>query len=163
MRAQSETNPTIPLDDLDTLVRGSRPDSLRSTVAAGDPLANAMSEFARRRVKPDTTTAPAGLTRARANRAKMGSPIGLAAAITVAGFAALLFVTLFPGERDLLQSFAAAAPPAPALHEAVDLSKWETARETDAVDGDGSNQAQSERLLQQYVQWRQKVAVTEKQ
>lgn len=160
MITQSEDNPTNPLD---SLVRGPRPGSLRSTVAAGDPLENAMSEFVRRRAKPDAAFAPAGLARAGSSRTGMSNTVGFAAAVIVACFAALLFVTLFPGEKDLLQSFAAAAPPAPALREAVDVSKRETARETDAVDGDGSNQAQSERLLQQYVQWRQKVAVTEKQ
>jgi hypothetical protein len=160
MITQSEDNPTNPLDGL---VRGSRPGSLRSTVAAGDPLENAMSEFVRRRVKTDTASAPAGLARAGSGRTGMSNVIGLAAAITVACFAALLFVTLFPGERDLLQSFAAAAPPAPPLREAMAASKRESAREIDAANGAGMSREQSDRLLQQLVQWRQKVVVTEKQ
>jgi hypothetical protein len=158
MITQSEDNPINPLD----LVRGSRPGSLRSTVAAGDPLESAMSEFVRR-VKAGTASAPSGLARAGSSRTGMSNVIGLAAAMTVACFAALLFVTLFPGERDLLQSFAAAAPPAPPLREAIAASKRESVREIDAANGAGMSREQSDRLLQQLVQWRQKVVVTEKQ
>ena len=165
MSVLSEANPTNPLEDLDTLIGRHRPDSLRSTVAAGDPLESAMNEFARRRIKPDALSSPAALSRESASRMGMASPRGLAAAVAVAGVAALLFVTLFPREKDLLQSFAAAAPPA--LGEASDVSKAELAHDIDGANRDGMNrdmsQEQSERLLQRYVQWRQKVAVTEKQ
>jgi hypothetical protein len=158
MMTQSQANPTNPLDEL---ASESRLGSLRSRVAAGDPLESAMSEFERRRGRPD---APADLARTRTSRAGMTSPMGLAAAVTVACFAALLFVTLFPGERDLLQSFAAAAPAAPAWRTtAVDAPKREPAREIVGATGDGVSQAQSDRLLRQFVQWRQKITVTEKQ
>jgi hypothetical protein len=173
-----EANPTNPQDDLDTLtsrlrgpgerpetrfaaaggsVHESRPGSLRSTVTAGDPLESAMSEFARRRFAADAVPPPADLSRAGTSR--MASAIGLAAAIAVACFAALLFVTLFPGERDPLQAFAAAAPP----RDAIDASTRQPAREIDAANGDTMSMEQSDRLLRQFVQWRQKVAVTEKQ
>lgn len=117
-----------------------------------------MSEFVRRRIKPDAVSAPADLTHKRAGRTGMVSPIGLAAAVAVAGFAALLFVTLF-SERDALQSFAAAVPPLRS-----DVPRPQPAREIDVANGGGGvNQEQSERLLRQFVQWRQKVVVTEKQ
>ena len=185
MSTQSEENPANPLDALDTLVgrprrpserlemrlaavsggtlHGFRPDSLRSTVAAGDPLESAMSEFARRRIKSEAEPAPPDLARGSASRMGIGNVMGLAAAVVVACFAALLFVTLFPGEKDPLQAFAAATAP----HEISDALKQEPAREIDAVNGDGMSRdmskEQSERLLQQFVQWRQKVVVTEKQ
>jgi hypothetical protein len=178
MMTQSEGNPANPLDALDNLagesrrpgerpekrfttvggsVHGSRSDSLRSTVAAGDPLESAMSEFARRRIEADAVPPPADFPRSSTSR--MANAIGIAAAIVVACFAALLFVTLFPGERDPLQAFAAAVPP----REAINPSMRPSAREIDAANGDSMSMEQSDRLLRQFVQWRQKVAVTEKQ
>ncbi len=148
--------------------RTPRLDTSRSTtaIAAGDRLENAMSEFVRRQIKPEAVPEPVGLKRDGTRGTLMAAGMGLAAAITVACVVALLYVTLFPREKDPVQSFAAAAPAAALLRQADDTSK-PTASQLRALitpdsGGDGISHEQSEQLLQQFVQWRQKATLTDK-
>jgi hypothetical protein len=146
----------------------SRLDTSRSTtaIAAGDRLESAMSEFVRRQIKPEPVPEPAGLKREGARGMLVAGSMGLAAAVAVACVVALLYVTLFPKEKDPVQSFAAAAPAAALLRQPDDTSK-PTASQLRALvtpdsGGDGISHEQSEQLLQQFVQWRQKATLTDK-
>jgi len=147
-----------------------RPDIMRpSALAAGDRLENAMSEFVRRQVKPEIMPEPVGLKREGMRSMLTAGAMGLAAIAAVAGVVALLFVTLFPKEKDPVQSFAAAAPAALPLNQPDDAAKpvaSQQVRALGAKDGDSDSESisheQSERLLQQFVQWRQKAALTDK-
>jgi hypothetical protein len=153
---------------IDTKLDTSRLDSSRPVIAAGDRLESAMSEFVRRQIKPEAVPEPAGLKREGIRGMLVAGAVGLAAAASVACVVALLFVTLFPREKDPVQSFAAAAPAAIPLAQPSDESK-QAASQLRALaaaevgsDGDSTSHEQSERLLQQFVQWRQKAALTDK-
>jgi hypothetical protein len=189
MSTQSEETPTNPLDALESLVAASRRpserpeprlaavsgtpvprtprlDPARPVVAAGDRLENAMSEFVRRQVRPEPVPEPVSLKREGTRGMLVAGFMGLAAAVAVACVVALLYVTLFPREKDPVQSFAAAAPAAAPLLPADNASKQVAIppRALVAVDGNGDkmNHEQSERLLQQFVQWQQKATLTDK-
>jgi hypothetical protein len=138
-----------------------RPESkfepLRPLTSPGDRLETAMSEFVRRQLKPEAVPEPADFKRDGARRTLIAAVIGVAAAVAIATVVAMTFVTVFPREKDPLQSFAAVA------HQAEDTSKADY-RALIAPDGggEGFTHEQSERLLQQFVQWRQKAALTDK-
>ena len=184
MSSSSEESPTNnPIEALDALVSASRraaeraePPRLaaigdgplsrpfrveppRLAASAGDRLESAMSEFVRRQIKqPALVPEPPDLTREGKRRTLLAGFVGVAAAVAVASVAALLFVTLFPRQKGLEQ-FIAAASRAPRADDALSPSR------APAPTG-GGNQSltheQSERLLQQFVQWRQKTALTDK-
>ncbi len=144
--------------------RTPRIDTKLPAMAAGDRLESAMSEFVRRQVKPEAVPEPAGLKREGTRGMLMAGAMGLAAIVAVACVVALLFVTLFPREKDPVQSFAAAAPAA--LPQFNDTSKQASSQlrglAAAEVGSDSPTHEQSERLLQQFVQWRQKAALTDK-
>jgi hypothetical protein len=136
-------------------------------IVAGDRLENAMSEFVRRQIRPEAVPEPAGLKRGRARSMLSAAAMGLVAAVAMACVAALLYVTVFPRERDAVRSFAAAAlPAAPRSHPADDAARSQPSQLRALVAANGKDQSinheQSERLLQQFVQWRQKAALADK-
>ena len=93
--------------------------------------------------------------------------MGLGAAVAVACVVALLYVTLFPREKDGVQSFAAAALPAASqTRQADDAASPGPSQFRVVVGAKGQDQGvtheQSERLLQQFVQWRQKAVLADK-
>jgi hypothetical protein len=124
-----------------------------------------MSEFVRRQIRPEAMPAPVEFKRESKRGLLAASAIGIAAATAIASFAALLYVNVFPRDKDIIQSFAAAVPPANSpLREAGDKAPLPQARALVAENDKGQavNHEQSERLLQQFVQWRQKAALTDK-
>jgi hypothetical protein len=166
--------PVAPVAPVAPAARASRLDAPRldtprpMTIAAGDRLESAMSEFVRRQVKPQAMPDPAEFIK-REPRPSMlsAAAMGLAAAVAVACVVALLYVTMFPRERDAVQSFAAAAPPAaPPTHQPDNAASSEPSQFRALVAANGERQSatheQSERLLQQFVQWRQKAALADK-
>jgi hypothetical protein len=108
-----------------------------------------MNEFVRRKLRPEAVPEPAGLKR-DARRQMMFTG---AAAVVIAAVAALVIGTLFPGQKDIIQSFAAAVPAVPA--QAIPA-------EPAAAPSESLNHEQSEQLLQQFMQWRQNIALTAK-
>ena len=194
MSSQSEETPTDPLEALDALVAASvrpnerptierpeprlaaissapvartpRLDTPRPvTIAAGDRLENAMSEFVRRQVKPEAVPEPPGLKREATRSMLVAGSMGLAAAVAVACVVALLYAALFPREKDPVQSFAAAAPPAALqTRPAEEASSGPQFRALVAAKSENQSvtHEQSERLLQQFVQWQQKAALADK-
>jgi hypothetical protein len=133
----------------------------------GDRLETAMSEFVRRQIKPEAVPEPADLRSSGLRRLFAAGAIGVAVAIAIAAVVAVLFVTLFPKEKEAIESFAAAAPPAASPPQQGSDTPKVAASQFRALapkDGGGENftHEQSERLLQQFVQWRQKTALIDK-
>ena len=98
--------------------------------------------------------------------------IGVAATVAVASVVALLLVNIFPKDRDADQALAAAASARhanetpkvgepPKVNEAAKTSQVQAPSEA-GDKGSTQNDEQSERLLQQFMQWRQKSASTDK-
>ena len=142
-------------------------ETARPMTAPGDRLETAMAEFVRRQIKPEAVPDPLDFKPAGTRRVLMASAIGLSAAVAALCFVALLFVNVFPRQKDALQSFAAIAATATSpSRQADDASKRAPSqfRALLATDSRGENftHEQSERLLQQFVQWRQKTALAGK-
>jgi hypothetical protein len=139
-----------------------RIDALRPAPSQADRLETAMSEFVRRQLRPEAVPEPAGL-KADARRRMMFAG---AIIVAIASVAALVFVTLFPREKDLIQSFAAAVPAAPSQSQSGDVAAAPAPQSRTLLAANDRGEAftheQSERLLQQFVQWRQKLALTDK-
>ena len=87
-------------------------------------------------------------------------------AVAIASLVALVIVTLFPREKDIIQSFAAAVPSAslqsPAGEPAAAPPPQSRTLLAENARGEGFTHQQSEQLLQQFVQWRQNFALTAK-
>jgi hypothetical protein len=137
----------------------SRIDALRPTPAQGDRLESAMSDFVRRQLRPEAVPEPVGLKRdARRQMMFTGALV-----VAIASVVALIFVTLFPREKDIIQSFAVALPAAPAQSSDIAAASPPQSRTPLAANaGESFTHEQSERLLQQFMQWRQNVALTAK-
>jgi hypothetical protein len=113
-------------------------------------------------MEPEIVPEPKDLKRQGTRRILIAVASGVAAALAVASVAALLFVTVYPREIDVGRPFAAAAPPASS--QADDKSALSQFRSLVNANTGGQNftHEQSERLLQQFVQWRQKAAAVSK-
>ncbi len=135
-------------------------DALRPPPSQADRLESAMSDFVRRQLRPEAVPEPTGLKRDSRRRIMLAGAVMVA----IASVVALVFVTLFPRERDLIQSFAAAVPAAPSRSSDVAAAPSPQSRTLLAENdrGEAFTHEQSERLLQQFVQWRQKLALTDK-
>jgi hypothetical protein len=150
-----------------------------------DRLENVVSEFVHRPIEPEMVPEPEDLRHDGMRRILISGVIGLAAAVILTSVGALLFGSFFPKQKDALQSFIAAAPPPPAHAQAQaraadDPSKLGQFRAllTQGGGSQGSSQAsshgstpgasqasspeQSEQLLREFEQWRQKAASTDK-
>jgi hypothetical protein len=179
-----ESSPNDPLDALDAFVavprrpserpeprlaavtdpplpRTPRINALRPAASQGDRLETAMSEFVRRQLSPEAVPEPAGLKRDSRRRMMFAG----AAIVAIAAAVALVFVTLFPRENDIIRSFAAAVPAAP-THSSEDAAAAPSPQSRTLLAendrGEAFTHEQSERLLQQFVQWRQQLALTDK-
>jgi hypothetical protein len=122
---------------------------------------SAVYESLRRQPEPEIVPEPKDFTRQGTRRTLIAIASGVAAALAVASVAALLFVTVYPREQDTGRPFAAAAQPATVSDDKPALTQFRA-----LVNANGSGQnfthEQSERLLQQFVQWRQKAAAVSK-
>jgi hypothetical protein len=120
-------------------------DALRPAPSQDDRLETAMNDFVRRKLRPEAVPEPAVLKR----DARRQTMVTGAVSVMIAAVAALVIVTLFP-RKDIIQSFAAALPA-----QAIPA-------EPAAAPGESLNHEQSEQLLQQFMQWRQNIALTAK-
>jgi len=186
MSAMSEETPTNPQDPLHYAPRRTnpRPELRLSTVssAAGETafdrpsrpelvrrppspsslsaeLEDAVFESLRRQMDPQVIPEPPGMEGRLWRRAWLG----VGAAVAVAAIAATLFVTLAPREEAgaAAASLAATAAPPPAPDDATKPA-LDQFRALMAASGDGdqaANREQSDRLLKQFMQWRQKSGV----
>jgi len=149
------------------LPRTPRTDALRPVPTPGDRLETAMSEFARRQLGPEAVPEAADFKRAAKRRVLLAATMGIAGTVGIASIGALLLVSFFPTGKDAIQSFAAALPAATSRSPfSNDVSNGPLPRSRTLVAEDDRGESftheQSERLLQQFVQWREQIALTEK-
>jgi hypothetical protein len=160
--------PVAPVAAVAPIARTPRLDTARPmAIAAGDRLESAMSEFVRRQIKPQPMPDPADFGQEAKPSTLKAAAMGLGAAVAVACVVALLYVTLFPREKDAVQSFAAATMPAASQTRQADEAASSGPSQFRALVGakgqdQGVTHEQSERLLQQFVQWRQKAVLADK-
>lgn len=140
----------------------SRP--LPASAALSARLENAVYESLRRQMEPELVPEPVDYKRQSTRRTLIAIASGFVAALAVASVAGLLFVTIYPKE-DAARAFAT-APQAAQSRQSNDtstpaLSQFRALINTNAS-GQNFTHEQSERLLQQFVQWRQKAVSTDK-
>jgi hypothetical protein len=133
--------------------------TLPASAALSARLENAVYESLRRQKEPEIVPEPNDTKRLGTRRTLIAIASGVAAALAVASVAALLFVTVYPREQDTGRPFAAAAQPA--TDDKPGLSQFRALVNV-STGGQNFTHEQSERLLQQFVQWRQKTAAVSK-
>jgi len=137
--------------------------TLPASAALNARLESAVYESLRRQTEPEAVPEPKDFTRQGTRRTLIAIASGVGAALALASVAVLLFVTVYPREQDVGRPFAA-APQAAASRQADDkpaLSQFRALVNTN-VGSQSFTHEQSERLLQQFVQWRQKAAAVSK-
>ena len=141
-RARAETSRTLPAS---------------TTLSA--KLESAVYESLRRPLEPEIVPEPKAAKRLGTRRTLIAIASGVGGAVALASVAALLFVTVYPREQDAGKPFAAA--PARQAEDKPALSQFRALVNANA-NGQNFTHEQSERLLQQFVQWRQKAAAISK-
>jgi hypothetical protein len=142
--------------------RGETSRTLPASAALSARLENAVYESLRRQREPEIVPEPSDYKRLGTRRTLIAVASGVGAALALASVAALLFITVYPREQDAGRSFAA-APQAAQSRQADDkpaLSQFRAL--VTNTGGQNFTHEQSERLLQQFVQWRQKAVATSK-
>jgi hypothetical protein len=149
--------PRMPRPPLTAEARGEVP----RAATPNERIENAMAGFVRSQFEIEEVTEPEEAKRGGARGMLVASIIGVAGAIAVVSVVVMLSVNVFPKEKDAVQSFAAAVPAAApaARSDAAALSDFRRLVPPNGVIANqGFSHEQSERLLQQFVQWRQKSA-----
>ena len=151
--------PRAPRPPLAAEARGELP----RAATPNERIENAMAGFVRSQFEIEEVTEPEEPKRGGARGMLVASIIGVAGAIAVVSVVVMLSVNVFPKEKDAVQSFAAAVPAAAPARKADDKTALSEFRGLVPPNGvtttsQGFSHEQSERLLQQFVQWRQKSA-----
>jgi hypothetical protein len=166
-RARAEA-PRLASVNEQVVARAPRPEPARPVVPLHERVHNAYPESAQRGIDSDGVPEPDDFNSDGVRRKVVAGVIGVAATVAVASVVALLLVNIFPKDRDADQALAAAASTqtrhvsetpkvseAPKVNEAAKTSQVHPP--SGASDrGSTPNHEQSERLLQQFMQWRQK-------
>jgi len=168
---RTESRLAAVVGDIQATDRASRPDpaarSIAQSTALNAKLENAVYESLLRQIDPQVVPEPADFKRERSQRALIGVVIGVAAAIVVSAAVALAYVTMFPAAKDKIPG-ASLATTAPQPRQTEDRSKPVPALAqfrgllAAGEGGQAFTHEQSEQLLQQFVQWRQKADSPEK-
>jgi len=140
-------------------------------------LEKAVSEALRHPLDPELVQEPAGLTGELRRMAVIGVAGRFAAAVGVSALVALFFVVMIPASRQpeglsssasgIIQSIKAALPQQVAAPQEDAAKPTATASEFQAIlastptNNQPVTREQSEKLLQQFVQWRQKPATNQ--
>src|SRR5581483_8960020 len=142
--------------------RGETSRTLPASAALSARLESAVYQSLRRPMEPQIVPEPNDTKRLGTRRTLIAIASGVAAALALASVAALLFVTVYPREQDSGRSFAVA--PQAQSRQADDKGALSQFRALVNANASGQNftHEQSERLLQQFVQWRQKAAAINK-
>jgi hypothetical protein len=166
-RARAEA-PRLASVNEQAVVRAPRPEPVRPVVPLHERVHNANSESAQGGVDSDGVSEPDDFNSDGVRRKVFAGVIGVAATVAVASVVALLLVNIFPKDRDADQALAASAQArhaseATKVNEAAKASLSQVHAPSESSDRVSSpNQEQSERLLQQFMQWRQKSPSTDK-
>jgi hypothetical protein len=148
--------------------RPPNPGASRS-LALNAELEHAVYESLRRQMDPLPVPEPANLNQERSRRrGVLAIAGGIVAAVGVSAVVALLFVTLMPGfrDRDANQPFLARTASSPESQQVGDdgskpaLDQFRSALASTEVDQSATRE-KSERLLEQFMQWRQKTKSAE--
>jgi hypothetical protein len=168
---RTESRLAAVVGDIQATDRASRPDpavrSIAPSTALNAKLENAVYESLLRQIDPQVVPEPADFKRERSQRALIGVVIGVAAAIVVSAAVALAYVTMFPGAKDKVPG-ASLATTAAQPRQTEDRSKPVPALAqfrgllVAGESGQAFTHEQSEQLLQQFMQWRQKADSPEK-
>lgn len=153
------------VNELASLARAPRPDAVRPIVPMSERVESIFPESARRRIEPEVVPEPDDFKSDGLRRKLFAGVIGVAAAVAVASVVALLLVNIFPKDKDADPSVTAAAAPPPQSRQAEVANPPLSQIRASVIAGDGGqnfNHEQSERLLEQFMQWRQKAASTDK-
>jgi hypothetical protein len=144
--------------------RGETSRTLPASAALSAKLESAVYESLRRQTEPEVVPEPRDYNRLGTRRTLIAIASGVAAALALASVAALLFVTVYPREQDAGRPFSAAPAAATQARQVDDKPALSQFRALVNANTGGQNftHEQSERLLQQFVQWRQKAAATSK-
>jgi hypothetical protein len=142
--------------------RANRNESSRTPPASAlsVKLENAVYESLRRPMEPEVVPEPIDYKRQSTRRTLIAVATGVGAALAVASVGALLFVSVYPKE-EAGRALAASAQPAAAGDDKPALSQFRALVNANA-NGETFTHEQSERLLQQFVQWQQKSAAVGK-
>lgn len=136
------------------------------SAALNATLENAVYESLLRQMEPEVVPEPVDLKRERSQRALIGVVIGGAAAIVVSAAAAVAFVTMFPSAKDKIPGVSFATTASTQQRQSDDRPKAALnqfrALLVAGEAGQDFTHEQSERLLQQFVQWRQKAGAPDK-
>ncbi len=135
--------------------------TLPASATLSSKLESAVYESLRRQMEPEIVPEPKDYKRLGTRRTLIAIASGVGAALALASVAALLFVTVYPREQDAGKSFAA-TPQATQAHQGDDKGALSQFRALVNANGQNFTHEQSERLLQQFVQWRQKAAAVSK-
>jgi hypothetical protein len=168
-RARAEA-PRLASVNEQAVVRAPRPEPVRPVVPLHERVHNAHSESAQGGIDSDGVSEPDDFNSDGVRRKVFAGVIGVAATVAVASVVALLLVNIFPKDRDADQALAAAASAqarhaseATKVNEAAKASLSQFHAPSGSSDrGSSPNHEQSERLLQQFMQWRQKSPSTDK-
>lgn len=162
---RSEPRLAAVVGDIQAAERNSRTESktrpLLPSASLSSKLDSSVYESLRRQIDPEIVPEPADFKRERSQRALIGVIIGIAAAIVVSAAVAVVFVTMFPKDRSF--SFATLSSQQQ-QSETGSKSVLSQFRALMAGNESGQNftHEESERLLQQFMQWRQKADSPEK-
>lgn len=168
-RARAET-PRLASVNEQPVERAPRIEPARPVVPLHERVHNAYPEATQGGI--DSEIAPDDFNSDGVRRKVVAGVIGVAATVAVASVVALLLVNIFPKDRDADQATTTPAQARQVNGKVTEAPKVnETAKAalsqvhgTPAASDKGStpNHEQSERLLQQFMQWRQKSAPTDK-
>jgi hypothetical protein len=168
-RARAEAPRLAPVNE-QTMARAPKPEQLRPVVPLHERLQNAYPESAQGGIDSEVAPEPDDFNSDGVRRKVFAGVIGVAATVAVASVVALLLVNIFPKDRDADQALAATAPPqarhaseAPKVNETAKAALSQVHAPSGPSDrGSTPNHEQSERLLQQFMQWQQKSPSTDK-
>ncbi len=171
-RARAEA-PRLASVNEQPLARAPRPEPAASApiVPLHERVHNPYPDSAQGGVDSELAAEPDDFNNDGMRRKVFAGVIGVAATIAVASVVALLLVNIFPKDRDADQALAGTAPQARQVNDkAGEAPKVNEAAKTSQVHmpsgsgekGSPPNHEQSERLLQQFMQWQHKSAPTDK-
>jgi len=162
---RSEPRLAAVVGEIQAAERTSRPDSTTRPLppSLSSKLESSVYESLRRQMDPEIVREPADFRRERSQRALIGVIIGIAAAIVVSAAVAVVFVTMFPKDRGGSLSFATVS----SQQQRSDTGSKSALSQFRALvagneGGPNFTHEESKRLLQQFMQWRQKADSPEK-
>jgi hypothetical protein len=157
------------INELAALARAPRPEPVRPVPVPplGERVESVLPDSARRRFAPEIVPEPEDFNRGGLRRKIVAGLIGVGAAVAVASIVTLLLVNVFPRDKDSADPSVTAATAAPPQSGQTDPAPNPVAQvQAPAAPSDSEqttiSHEQSEQLLQQFMQWQQKAASSDK-